>query len=493
MAKESKPFNKLLLYLLIVLMVATGSMNTISNKILQKLEGKKIKFEQHHWIITFGMFIGELVSIFLYAYIVYKRKFGKEQKNEKLIEENNKKEERDEGETVPEGEEEMEIKTNPPVPTNFIFGVTAGCDLLATTLNTFGLTYLTSSMFQMMRGFELFFVCLWSKLFLKNPLYKHSILGVGTLIFGLTLVGLNAVLYDDKDVAKDPIVGIILLFISQFFSSTEYVFQEKFIKQYEVHPFQLVGFEGLWGSLMYSILLIIFQFSSCNSWSKTLRDGICFKRNDPDYDDIYIPSNTSNINDTNIFNTTNTTEDHYIYYIEDTKFAFQQMWDNKSLLILYIFYIVSIALYNIVGINLTKLVSSTARAVVDTVRTIFIWLFFLIFNPVEGTHETFHVLQFIGFIFLVIGTLIYNEILVIPYYGLDYYTRDNIAKREREKDNGGNEEPKLLPSEEEKNDKINEQKENDEQHEKNERGEINKNEQGEGGGNEPGDDKPSIN
>ena len=445
--QPKKPFNKFLLYLLIILMVATGSMNTIVNKILQKLYGLDVQFEQHHWIITFGMFLGELVSIFCYAYIVYKRKTGKDENDEKLIEDqgNEKKEGEGEGETLPL-RAGSEIKKNPPVPTNFIFGITAGCDLLASTLNTFGLTYLTSSMYQMMRGFELFFVCLWSKLFLKNPLYRHAILGVGTLIFGLSLVGLNAVLYDDKDVAKDPIVGIILLFISQFFSSTEYIFQEKFIKQYEVHPFQLVGFEGLWGSLMYSILLIIFQYCSCNSWSETLRDGICFKRNDTDSE------NTNNFN-----NTTNNTD--YIYYIEDTEFAFRQMWDNKNLLILYIFYIVSISLYNIVGINLTKLVSSTARAVVDTVRTVFIWLFFLIFNPVEGTHETFHILQFIGFIFLVVGTLVYNEILVIPYYGLDYYTRDNIAKREREKEQG-DEDPKLFPTDEEKNITSNEEKEN---------------------------------
>ena len=119
--------------------------------------------------------------------------------------------------------------------------------------------------------------------------------------------------------------------------------------------------------------------------------------------------------------------------IEDTDFAFRQMDDNTSLLVVYIFYIVSIALYNIVGINLTKLVSSTARAVVDTVRTVFIWLFFLIFDPVEGTHETFYPLQLVGFLFLVFGTLVYNEILVIPWFGLNYYTRDNIAKREKEK------------------------------------------------------------
>jgi drug/metabolite transporter (DMT)-like permease len=401
---EAKQFNQCLLLILIGLMILTGSINTIFNKILQKLYGKGIIFEQHHWIITFGMFLGELVSIFFYIYVVIKRN---KKKGEKLV---GDKPDEEAGETVPP-EEENEGENKPPIPTNFFFCITALCDLTATTINTFGLTYLTTSMFQMMRGLELFFVCLWSKIFLKNPIYRHQILGVSTLIFGLSLVGLNSILNDkDSEVAKNPVVGIILLSTSQLFTSTEYIIQEKFIKHYDVHPFQLVGFEGLWGSLMYSILLVIFQFVSCDDWSDTLRKGICF------------------------------TNDKEESYIEDTRFAFEQMWDNKSLLIVYIFYVVSIALYNIVGINLTKLVSSTARAVVDTVRTVFIWGFFLFFTPVEGTKEEFHILQFIGFIFLVCGTLVYNEIVTLPFWNLDYYTRVNIAKRKKEEKGGENEE-----------------------------------------------------
>ena len=50
---EPKPFNMCLLYILIGLMILTDSINTIFNKILQKLESKGILFEQHHWIITF--------------------------------------------------------------------------------------------------------------------------------------------------------------------------------------------------------------------------------------------------------------------------------------------------------------------------------------------------------------------------------------------------------------------------------------------------------
>ena len=77
---DPKPFNKVLLYILILLMIGTGSVNTIFNKILQKLKGKGILFEQHHWIITFGMFCGELVSIFFYIYILIKKKIQRKEK-----------------------------------------------------------------------------------------------------------------------------------------------------------------------------------------------------------------------------------------------------------------------------------------------------------------------------------------------------------------------------------------------------------------------------
>ena len=85
MAEEKKPFNKILLLILIGLMILTGSINTIFNKILQKLDGLGVLFEQHHWIITFGMFVGELVSIFFYAYIVYKRRQEQNQKADQVL------------------------------------------------------------------------------------------------------------------------------------------------------------------------------------------------------------------------------------------------------------------------------------------------------------------------------------------------------------------------------------------------------------------------
>ena len=392
--KEKKEFNTVLLYILIVLMVVTGSTNTIATKTQLKLKGKGLDYE-HQWFITFGMFIGEMFSLIGYIVTMIQKK----QKEKSKINDES---------LITDGSEDNGNQHEPPKPeaSNFIFASTAMCDLCATTLNTFGITYLSPSIYQMFRGFELLFIMLFSKIFLGNHIYRHHALGVGSVITGLFCVGLTAVLYKGAN-TKNPYVGMLFLFCAQFFSSTQYTIQEKLVKSYSVNSFQLVGFEGLWGALMYTLILFIFQHVNCGGWSDTLR-SVCIEN------------------------------EYGEFRLEDTLFAFRQMGDNWKLMFAVITHVISIALYNFVGINLTQLVSSTARAIVDTVRTVFVWLFFLIPSPirVEGGKEEFYFLQFFGFILLIAGTLIYNEIVELNFWNLDYYTRRQIAKRET-----GNTEP----------------------------------------------------
>ena len=133
---------------------------------------------------------------------------------------------------------------------------------------------------------------------------------------------------------KSPLAGMAFLFAAQFFSSTQYTIQEKLVKSYNVNSFQLVGFEGLWGASVYTLMLVIFQQVNCRPWSPELRT-FCIKNEKNEW------------------------------HLEDTLFAFRQMGDNHTLLGVVILHVTSIALYNFVGINLTQLVSSTARAIVD--------------------------------------------------------------------------------------------------------------------------------
>jgi hypothetical protein len=57
-----------------------------------------------------------------------------------------------------------------------------------------------------------------------------------------------------------------------------------------------------------------------------------------------------------------------------------------------------------------------------------IWVFFLIV-ALDGKTEKFYWLQLFGFVFLVIGTLVFNEIIIVPYFGFDYNTKKAIAAR----------------------------------------------------------------
>lgn len=59
-------------------------------------------------------------------------------------------------------------------------------------------------------------------------------------------------------------------------------------------------------------------------------------------------------------------------------------------------------------------------------QTIVIWVINIIFQ-----WEQFNHLQFIGFVLSSLGVIIYNEIYVPSIGGLNYYTKESIAKREK--------------------------------------------------------------
>jgi len=82
-----------------------------------------------------------------------------------------------------------------------------------------------------------------------------------------------------------------------------------------------------------------------------------------------------------------------------------------ALLIMTIF---SIAFFNSTGIAMTKYASAAQRSTIDTSRTLTIW----ILSGCLGL-EPWLLWEIPGFILLAIGTLLYNEIVVFPYWGFD--------------------------------------------------------------------------
>ena len=102
------------------------------------------------------------------------------------------------------------------------------------------------------------------------------------------------------------------------------------------------------------------------------------------------------------------------------------MSNHPSIIYYSIGIIISIAMFNATGVSITKYAAAAQRATIDTSRTLFIWIFSLLFLG-----EKWSWVQFIAFIILVFGTLIYNEILILPANVFRYGTKKELEKRKK--------------------------------------------------------------
>lgn len=73
--------------------------------------------------------------------------------------------------------------------------------------------------------------------------------------------------------------------------------------------------------------------------------------------------------------------------IEDSHMAFVEMANNYKLAILSILIVLSVACLNSFGVAVTKYSSATQRTVVDSIRNILVWVFFLTYTG--AGHEEF--------------------------------------------------------------------------------------------------------
>ena len=372
------------IYLIMLLLLITGSINTIANKLQQNTTSLGIKYKGHQKFITFCMFIGEFLCLLFY----WIKDGRKKSKSEEIESSDNA--------------QAINIKKKAKI---WYFLFPALFDILGSSISSISLSFLPSSIYQMFRGAIIIFTCTASILFLKNKYYRQHFLGICIVVIGLIIVGVNAALSGSSDQFDSKIVlGIFLVVLSQVFSCFLFVSEEKILKNFDVPPLKAVGLEGMWGVACYIILLFIFYFMRCESWYDILKDNVCIQ--DGKDGDIRF---------------------------ENAIFALKQIWESSNIKIFLSMYVLSIAFFNFSGLTISKYSSATSRTIVDTLRTVIVWTFFLVmpFVP-EDTKETFSWLQLLGFLVLILGSLIYNEILVLKFWGFADNTKAAIKKRAEE-------------------------------------------------------------
>jgi hypothetical protein len=115
-------------------------------------------------------------------------------------------------------------------------------------------------------------------------------------------------------------------------------------------------------------------------------------------------------------------------YLENSAFAFKQLAENKWLLAMSSITIFDIAFFNYFGITITKYASAAQRSTVDLLRILSVWVMSVILGL-----EKFNALQVPCLIILAAGFAIYNEIVSIPFGGLDQHTEAGIKRRYNER------------------------------------------------------------
>ena len=278
----------------------------------------------------------------------------------------------------------------------FMLALPACCDIAGTTFMNVGLLFVAASIYQMTRGALVLFVGLFSVLFLHRKLYLYQWFALFVVVFGVAIVGLAGAIAPNPQAQPEPrttvesgllfiraasdqvhaaartpeavqtILGVLMIAGAQIFTATQFVLEEWILEHYALEPLKVVGWEGIFGFLVTLFGMIVLH--------------IAVGRTD---------------------------KGQYGYF--DMVEGWREVTHYRAVAVSSVLIMISIGGFNFFGLSVTRSVSATARSTIDTCRTLFIWIVSLGLG-----WETFKWLQILGFVLLVYGTFLFNDIVRAP-------------------------------------------------------------------------------
>ncbi|KAL8678404.1 MAG: hypothetical protein Q9186_005246 [Xanthomendoza sp. 1 TL-2023] len=275
----------------------------------------------------------------------------------------------------------------------FLLAMPACCDLAGTTLMNVGLLFVAASIYQMTRGALILFVGLFSVIFLHRKIYLYQWSALFIVVAGVAIVGLAGAISPNPQAQPTPpvppevntfaireavktaavssgalqtVLGVLMIAGAQIFTATQFVLEEWILEHYALEPLKVVGWEGIFGFLVTLVGMIILHLAIGQ-----------------------------------------TDAGRYGYF--DMREGWREITHYRSIAVTSILIMISIGGFNFFGLSITRSVSATARSIIDTCRTLFIWIVSLGLG-----WETFKGLQIVGFAFLVYGTFLFNDIVRPP-------------------------------------------------------------------------------
>jgi drug/metabolite transporter (DMT)-like permease len=355
--------------LAVVGLITFGTLTSLAAKAVYELDGTTRRGEhvlfQKPWAMTSVMFLGMSLCLPLAYWQQWKAKKLREagRISEPLLGEDVNKAAANN--THSEAREIMLLA----IPTAF--------DLVATVLMNIGLLSVTASVYQMMRGAEMLFAALFSVVFLHRTLNKYHFGGIACCVAGICCVGAASLLAGQGS-ATHPISqwqmlgGMALIILSQAVQAAQITFEDFFLTSMDISALKIVGFEGLWGSLaMFLVMLPVVQ---------------------------HLPG----------------AEGTGIH--ENSLDTWHMITHSRVIMTVLLVDMLALLMYNVSGMCVTGHLGAVFRTVLETTRTLFVWLVDLLlfytplgFGKLGESWSRFSLIQAVGFCILVCGTLIYGR------------------------------------------------------------------------------------
>ncbi|CAH1793272.1 unnamed protein product [Owenia fusiformis] len=171
---------------------------------------------------------------------------------------------------------------------------------------------------------------------------------------------------------------IAMILAGQAVSASQMIVEEALLKKRGYPPLQVVGLEGTFGIIIMCAIVLPAMY--------------------------FIPGSQLNGS------------------YENSLDALYQIKNDYKLAIFCLLYLLSIAFYNYFGLAVTKSLTAVHRTLIDACRTIVVWITGLViyyfFDKSFGEEfdSTYGLLQIDGFLFLMIGTAMYNGLMPMPWF-----------------------------------------------------------------------------
>ncbi|KAG9410591.1 hypothetical protein AC1031_018618 [Aphanomyces cochlioides] len=271
-----------------------------------------------------------------------------------------------------------------PMRTYFILALPAAFDLLGTYLANLGLLYVTVSVFQLMKCTVIIFVALLKVLVLGDHLKRYMWIGIGLNTVAALMVGFSSFQDTEEQINNNdnPGLGIIMIILSCFVQSAQYVFEEKLMGDGidTAPPLIVVGMEGLWGLIMTGLIVYPIAY--------------------------YVPGND-------------------LGSYERIDDAWYMLTNSPTAQVAAAIFLIVILGYNVFAVFVTFLLNSIWHAILDNFRPVTVWgtdlLLFYVFTPrtFGEAWTSWSYLELTGMITLLLGTAVYNGTIQLPGHTYD--------------------------------------------------------------------------